>query len=295
MNKIFLTGSNGFIGSYLINYLKNDYDFFCYRKGERIVITQDIVIHLAGKAHDLKNVTDPSDYYMNNTDFTKNVFDEFLISNARIFIFTSSVKAVTDNYCGVLTEETTCNPSTHYGKSKLLAEQYILSKEIPKNKFVFILRPTMIHGPGNKGNFNLLFQFVKKGMPWPLGIFQNKRSFCSIDNFCYVIKELATNPNLISGIYNVSDDHSVSTNEVIELMSQSLKKKIHILKLPKPFIKIFIFFIKYIYKDINLENLEKLITNFEVSNSKLKNLINKPLPINAKDGLMKTFNSFISI
>jgi nucleoside-diphosphate-sugar epimerase len=132
-------------------------------------------------------------------------------------------------------------------------------------------------------------------MPWPLGIFQNKRSFCSIDNFCYVIKELATNLNLISGIYNVSDDHSVSTNEVIELMSQSLKKKIHILKLPKPFINFFIFFIKYIYKDINLENLEKLITNFEVSNSKLKNLINKPLPINAKDGLMKTFNSFISI
>lgn len=295
MNKIFLTGSNGFIGSYLINYLKNDYDFFCYQKGERILITQDIVIHLAGKAHDLKNVSDPSDYYMNNTEFTKSVFDEFLISNARIFIFTSSVKAVTDNYCRVLTEETTCNPSTHYGKSKLLAEQYILSKEIPKNKFVFILRPTMIHGPGNKGNFNLLFQFVKKGMPWPLGIFQNKRSFCSIDNFCFVIKELATNPNLISGIYNVSDDHSVSTNEVVELMSQSLKKKTYILKLPKPFIKILIYFIKYIYKDINLENLEKLIANFEVSNSKLKNLINKPLPINAKEGLSKTFNSFISI
>ena len=294
MNQIFLTGSNGFVGSYLINYLRSDYEFYCYQKGERIVITQDIVIHLAGIAHDLKNISEPSDYYINNTEFTKKVFDEFLISNAKIFIFTSSVKAVADNYFGVLTEETICNPSTHYGKSKLLAEQYILSKEIPNNKFVIILRPTMIHGPGNKGNFNLLFQFVQKGIPWPLGSFHNKKSFCGIDNFCYIIKELVTNQNLISGIYNVSEDHSISTNEVVVLMSKSLNKKIYILKLPKALIHILIFFIKFINKDINLENLEKLISNFEVSNLKLKKLINKPLPTYTREGLSKTFNSFIA-
>lgn len=51
---------------------------------------------------------------------------------------------------------------THYGKSKLLAEQYILSKTIPNGKRVYILRPCMIHGTGNKGNLNLLYKIVSK-------------------------------------------------------------------------------------------------------------------------------------
>ncbi|MGK4422647.1 hypothetical protein ACSLVQ_30785, partial [Klebsiella pneumoniae] len=71
---------------------------------------------------------------------------------------------------------------THYGKSKLLSEQFILSQDIPKGKRVYILRPCMIHGPNNKGNLNLLYEIVKKRIPWPLGMFKNKRSFCSIDN-----------------------------------------------------------------------------------------------------------------
>ena len=69
-------------------------------------------------------------------------------------------------------------PSNYFGQSKLLAEEYILSKEIPNDKHVYILRPCMIHGPGNKGNLNLLYKIVSKNIPWPLGAFENKRSFC---------------------------------------------------------------------------------------------------------------------
>lgn len=57
-------------------------------------------------------------------------------------------------------------------------------------KQVYILRPCMIHGPGNKGNLNLLYNVVKKGIPWPLGSFENRRSFTSIDNLCYVVEGL---------------------------------------------------------------------------------------------------------
>ena len=75
----------------------------------------------------------------------------------------SSVKAVADNVVGFLSEDCEPNPKTHYGKSKLLAERYILSKNIPDNKRVYILRPCMIHGPNNKGNLNLLYNLsIKK-------------------------------------------------------------------------------------------------------------------------------------
>ena len=94
---------------------------------------------------------------------------------------------------GVLTEDVNPNPKTVYGKSKLAAELYILSKEIPKNKRVYILRPCMIHGPKNKGNLNLLYSFVSRGIPYPFGKYTNSRSFVSIENLCFIINELIDN------------------------------------------------------------------------------------------------------
>jgi nucleoside-diphosphate-sugar epimerase len=91
----------------------------------------------------------------------------------------------------------------------------------------------MIHGPGNKGNLNLLYKIVFKGLPWPLGAFENKRSFCSIDNLCFIINELIDNNKIPSGIYNVADDEAISTNELISLIAERQGKKSYILKIPK--------------------------------------------------------------
>ena len=84
------------------------------------------------------------------------MFDQFLKSDCETFIYMSSVKAVVDQADGILTENVKPNPITVYGKSKLAAEEYILSRKNLKNKRVYILRPCMIHGPNNKGNLNLL-------------------------------------------------------------------------------------------------------------------------------------------
>ena len=176
MGSIFITGSSGFVGLNLIEYLAPCFAFFKYQKGGPIEINQDIVIHLAGKAHDFKNTSSSDDYYIVNTKLTKEMFDAFLVSKAKVFITLSSVKAASDEIEGDLSEDFAPNPITHYGKSKLLAEQYILSQSIPDGKRIYILRPCMIHGPGNKGNLNSLYNLVSKGFPWPLGDFKNKRS-----------------------------------------------------------------------------------------------------------------------
>jgi nucleoside-diphosphate-sugar epimerase len=221
-NKIFITGSTGFVGINLIKYLETTYDLEKFLKNSIINIDHEIIIHLAGKAHDLKNVTSAEEYYEVNTQLTKKIYDSFLASNAKVFISMSSVKAVADKIHGELTEQHIPNPITHYGKSKLLAEEYILSKEIPKDKRVYILRPCMIHGPGNKGNLNLLYKLVSKGIPWPLGAFENKRSFCSIDNLMFIIKELIEREDIPSGVYNIADDEALSTNDVISIFMISI-------------------------------------------------------------------------
>jgi nucleoside-diphosphate-sugar epimerase len=291
MNSIFLTGYSGFLGVNLIKYFGSS-KFYKYQRETPIEINQDIVIHLAGKAHDIKKISNSDEFYQVNTELTKKVFDAFLTSNAKVFITLSSVKAVADEVDGVLTEEYIPNPTTHYGKSKLLAEQYILSKEIPEGKRVYILRPCMIHGPGNKGNLNLLYNFVSKGIPWPLGSFNNKRSFCSIDNLIFIIKELIDREGIPSGVYNVADDKALSTNEVILILTESQNKKPKIWKVPKGLIKSFSKLGDILRLPLTTERLQKLTESYEVSNQKIKSAIEKDLPVSAKDGLLKTFNSF---
>jgi nucleoside-diphosphate-sugar epimerase len=292
VKSIFITGSGGFVGQNIIKNFISTYEFYRFLKNDEININQDIVLHFAGKAHDLKNTSNAEEYYIVNTELTKKVVDNFLESDAKVLITLSSVKAVADKLDFELTEEYIANPLTHYGKSKLLAEQYILSKNIPEGKRIYILRPCMIHGPGNKGNLNLLYKIVSKGLPWPLGVFKNKRSFCSIDNLCFIIKELIENEQIPSSVYNIADDEQVSTNELIELISESLGKKARIWNIPQFFIKFLSKFGDILKLPLNSESLSKLTETYNVSNYKIKKAVNKPLPVTAKDGLIKTLNSF---
>ena len=186
----------------------------------------DVIIHLAGKAHDTKKQSAAQSYFDINTGLTQKIFDFFLESSAKKFIFFSSVKAAADSVVGdVLTEDVIPTPVGPYGESKIQAEEYIKKHFTFSNtdKQVYILRPCMIHGPGNKGNLNLLYNVVKKGIPWPLGDFENRRSFTSIDNLCYVIEGLLTK-DVPSGIYHMGDDEALSTNELIAIMCEVIGK-----------------------------------------------------------------------
>jgi nucleoside-diphosphate-sugar epimerase len=291
-----ITGASGFVGVNLQNYLKNSHDVESmsvrHVGGQHFEIKTDALIHLAGKAHDLKKVSHPQDYYDANFELTKQLFDAFLVSESAVFIFMSTVKAVADEVKGILNEDEIPNPKTHYGIAKHQAEEYILRQELPKGKRVYILRPCMIHGPGNKGNLNLLYQLVAKGLPWPLGAFENQRSFLSIENLCFVIKELLDNDSIPSGVYQVADDKPLSTNELIQLLSISLDKKSRIWSIPVSWIEGFAKLGDSLHLPLNSERLQKLTENYVVSNEKIVKAIGKPLPVFVKEGLMKTFMSF---
>ncbi len=289
---IFITGSSGFVGTSILNFFKDSVTRVSSRGSETNIDASYVVLHLAGKAHDLKNTSAQDEYYQVNTELTKKVYDAYLASDAKIFITLSSVKAVADEIVGELTEQHHPNPVTHYGKSKLLAEQYILSKPIPEGKRVYLLRPCMIHGPGNKGNLNLLFSFVSKGLPWPLGSFINYRSFLSIENLCFIIKELIDREDIPSGVYNVADDIPLSTNEVINIIALSNGKKATILNMSQNLIKLLARVGDFLKLPLDSERLQKLTESYVVSNTKIKEALGKSLPVSSKEGLMRTFKSF---
>lgn len=298
MKEIIVTGSNGFIGKNLCPYLEN-LGFKLTHLSLRKENWKDdfpenafAVIHLAGLAHDLKNTHKEADYFRVNTDLTREIYDLFLNSEIKKFIYFSSVKAVADSLGNqILDEDYQPNPITVYGKSKLKAEQYIISKNLRTEQSVYILRPSMIHGPENKGNLNLLYSIISKGIPYPFAAFENERSFLSIGNLNFVISELLSN-NINSGVYNVTDSAYISTFNLINIINRVIGKKAKIWKINK---KIIIFVAKIgdiIKLPFTTEKLIKLTENFKVSNRKLVRELGKELPISSEEGLILTIKSF---
>jgi len=296
-----ITGASGFVGKNLSAYLSSNKDFsvtaidrhsedFCQ------VMTGNLnaVVHLAGKAHDLKNVSSPEEYYESNYDLTRHIYDAFLRSNAHTFIFLSSVKAAADKVDGLLTEDITPNPETPYGKSKLLAEQYIQSQNLPAGKRYFILRPCIIHGPGNKGNINLLYSFVKKGIPYPLAGFNNERSFLGVKNLTFIIGQLIMRNVIEGGIYNIADDMALSTNQLVDEISRTLNLKPKKWKLNPRLIRTLAKVGDILHLPLTTERLDKLTENYLVSNKKIKQAINKEWPLTTLEGLEITVNHLIA-
>lgn len=295
--KVVITGATGFVGSNLIPYLAERK--INVQPVNRVELNStvklddvDCIVHLAGKAHDLKNVANPEEYYQVNFALTKKLFDAFLQSGASKFIFLSSVKAVADSVSGVLTEDVEPNPKTDYGKSKLMAEQYIQQQPLPEGKSYYILRPCMIHGPGNKGNLNLLYKFVSKGIPYPLAAFKNRRSFLSIGNLCMIIQELL-NQDLKSGVYNVSDDEPLTVNQVITVLAAAQGKKCRLWKINPGLVRLTAKIGDHFKLPLNSERLNKLTENYVVENAKIKQAIHKKLPLSSMEGLMLTAKSFM--
>ena len=326
--KILITGVHGFVGSNLVKALSKEHEIF----GLDIIAPQkdgvkftfgwnhlegkeipkvDAIIHLAGKAHDTKNQSAAETYFKVNTDLTKKIFDWYLAHpTAKKFIQFSTVKSAADRVEGeFLTEECIPTPIGPYGESKIAAENYIIEKFAPEalkrpfhnftdedavvdGKKVYIMRPCMIHGPGNKGNLNLLYGVVKKGIPWPLGAFENRRSFTSIGNLQEVIKGFLTK-DVPSGIYHMGDDEALSTNELIEVICSALGKKAHIWNIPRGLMNGVAKLGDVLHLPLNSLRMQKLTENYVVSNAKIKAALGmKEMPVRAKDGLRETIKSF---
>ena len=308
--KILITGVHGFVGSNLVEALKKEHTIYgldiINPSKEGVVKTfswdeldagsvpeVDAIIHLAGKAHDTKNQSAAEVYFKVNTGLTQKIFDYFLAHEGiKKFVFFSTAKAAADRVDGVLTEDVTPAPVGPYGESKIAAEKYILSHTDIPDKQVYIFRPCMIHGPGNKGNLNLLYNVVRKGIPWPLGAFENRRTFTSVENICFAVNGVLTK-DVPSGIYNMGDDEALSTNELIEEICMSLGKKAHIWRLPKGLMTGVAKVGGWLHLPLDSERLRKLTENYISSNAKIKAALGvERMPVDARTGLQRTLESF---
>ena len=103
---------------------------------------------------------------------------------------------------------------------------------------IVILRPPLVYGPGVKGNFNTLFKAVHAGIILPLGSIKNKRSLLFVGNLADAVASVSTHPDAGNKTFFVSDAEDISTPKLIEKISDSLGKRVRIIKFPLNLLKV---------------------------------------------------------
>lgn len=276
MNKILLTGSNGYLGSSFINQYKNKYLFQKFsllnQKLEDINFDGiDIVLHCAALVHQ-KVEHSYEKYYEINVEYPSRLAKLAKQNGVKQFVFISTI-AIYGEDKEKIDENTTYEPITPYGKSKLEAEKELL-KLNDDSFIVSIIRPPMIYGRNAPGNIDSLIKLVKKLPILPLGKIQNKRTFIFIQNLCYAIDEIITQKQ--NGTFLVSDDEPLSTSKLIELIAKNLDKKIYLIKIP---------FFESLLKLVKPSFHKRLYGSLEVDNTITKKKLNLKNPYSVEDGL----------
>lgn len=183
-----------------------------------------VLIHCAARVHIMNdnsaNLID--EFRAVNTKGTLNLASQAAKAGVKRFIFISTIKVngeSTTNRTAFNEQENA--PEDPYGVSKAEAEQQLLALGQKTGMEIVIIRPPLVYGEGVKANFASLMRLVNKGFPLPFrSINKNKRSLVSVYNLVDLIKVCVDHPNAANQVFLVSDDHDLSTAEMVQLMAK---------------------------------------------------------------------------
>ena len=302
MSKILLTGGSGFLGTALLNHPAFSDALVVGRTPPKrnrsflrmsldplsdytdILSDIDIVVHVAARAHVMVEMLEnPLKEYRNvNTFTTLNLARQAASRGVKRFIFISSIKVL-----GEKTKSghpfTSCdplNPQDPYGVSKAEAEIGLQQLTEKSNMEVVIIRPPLVYGKGVKGNFAKLLKLTALSIPLPLGSINNRRSLVCVENLVDLICTCLEHQKAKNQIFLVSDDHDLSTPDLLILISRAGKHKSRLFKFPISLLSIMLRFIgkSAIY--------DRLCGSMQVDITHTKTQLNWRPPFSPEEGLL---------
>lgn len=264
MKNILITGANSYVGTSFEKWLSqwpdkyhvDTIDMIDGTWREKSFKGYDAVFHVAGIAHRKETKQNAHLYYEVNRDMAIEAAKKAKVDGVHQFIFMSSM-SVYGMETGVITKDTVPDPKTHYGKSKLEAEEGI-SRLSDESFRVSILRPPMIYGKGCKGNYQRLRLFVLKYRFFP--DIENKRSMIYIDNLCSYVQSCIDNTLKESNILFPQDPTYVCTRDMVQKIGEYNGTYIFISKLFSPILFLKINMVQKVFGNLYFCDIDALST-----------------------------------
>jgi len=307
--KILVTGANGFIGHTLSTQLRNQqHDLIaavrrsCGISDEtvitddlswsKVLTNQDVVIHTAARAHVMnESAADALGAYRSvNVAGTQYLAEQAADAGVKRFIFLSTIKVNGERTISGtrFTSKDNTFPEDAYGISKWEAEQALHEVSARTGMEIVIIRPPLVYGPGVKGNFLSLLNWLNKGIPLPLGAIHNQRSLIGIDNLIDLIITCIDHPSAANQTFLVSDDEDLSTTELLRRMGDALEKPTRLLPIPSSLLQFGANLLGK--KDVT----QRLLGNLQVDISHTKEKLDWTPPVSVDEGLNKTAEWFLN-
>jgi len=251
----------------------------------------DVVVHAAARAHIMKDESvDPLvEYRKVNRDATLALARLAAESGVKRFVFVSSIKVngeFTRPGHSFLPNDSFV-PTDPYGLSKYEAEQGLLAMAKETGMEVVIIRPPLVYGPNVKGNFASMVNWVKKGVPLPLGAVHNLRSLVALDNlvdFVALCADREKAPKAANEVFLISDGADVSTSDLLRKVASSQGVKSRLLPLP---VSVMTFVAKMLGKGAVAD---RLFGNLQVDSSKAQELLGWQPVVTMDEALERMFS-----
>jgi UDP-glucose 4-epimerase len=288
MKRFFITGATGFVGRRLLKLLgaseenvrilsrklHPDYEtIVCDLQSgvfpEDALTVVDTVFHLAGFAHDLRDASKVGKLYRSvNLDATVQLAELAAQQGVQRFIFVSTVKAGGTAIAGqCMTEKNQGEPEGIYGKTKREAEIKLLEIGSKSGMHVTVVRPSLVYGPGVKGNLRMMLSWVEKGWFPPFPETGNRRSMIHVDDLVRALLLVAEDDRTNGEIYIASDGVPHSSREIYDTLCQVVGKTVPRWRVPK-----FMFYGVALVNSRLRYKIEKLLEDEYYSSTKLESL-----------------------
>ncbi|QBN19803.1 NAD-dependent epimerase/dehydratase family protein [Flavobacterium nackdongense] len=234
MDKILLTGANGFLGRTIAKTLQDNFKIFSLsrKRGDyKISLDKeiplfnqkfDLVIHSAGKAHVVpKTAHEKKQFNDVNVVGTANLLKGLEQSGIpKQFVFISSVSVYGKEEGTLIAENSILGATDAYGLSKIAAEKLIADWCQKKQVVCTILRLPLLVGAHPPGNLGSMIKAIGKGYYFNIGGGLAKKSMVVAEDVARFIPKVAS----IGGIYNLTDGQHPSFKELSYAIAIKLGK-----------------------------------------------------------------------
>jgi nucleoside-diphosphate-sugar epimerase len=295
-----VTGASGFIGSSLVKELAaRQFNVHQVPRCSVEVEGAQCLIHCAARTHIMRGDTlaPLSDYRRVNVHGTLNLARRAAVVGVKRFLFLSSVKVNGESTDGLpccsvsacsndvgsrrFARDDEPRPEDAYGISKWEAEQGLWKIASQTGMEVVVVRPSLVYGPGVKGNFARLLNLVRSGVPLPLAAVDNRRSFIGIDNLLDLLIRCVDHPKVAGQTLLVSDGQDLSTPELLGMIAKAMGRPARLFPVPVPLLRLTGLALG------RLNEVDRLVGSLQVDSSATCELLGWTPPVSVEEGIKR--------